>query len=206
MMSACSGSPTAPSRGAQVAGAWTTNSTLTAIDGGECVGATLQAAGGRRDIVDAAIQQTGSVLTASATSIGNGTTCAYTGTVSGGSVSLTMTACQAGRVNGVRCGNGALRDLQMMSSRITATVNISGGVGTGPGTETSVWNVFVAGGATPLGALTLSATSAWIGVGLPSADYHEFTGTVAPGYQDGVISIGPADPFCLECGWFGSAR
>ena len=99
-----------------------------------------------------------------------------------------------------------MRDLQIVSERIAATVSTSGGTGTGTGTDASAWNVFASGSATPLAVLNLSATFAWIGVGLPPSDFHNFTGVIAPGYQDGVISIGPPDPFCVECGWFVSAR
>jgi len=54
-----------------------------------------------------------------------------------------------------------------------------------------------------VGVLSLRSTFTWVYLGLPSADYHEFTGTVFPGYADGTITI-PADPnpWCSPCGWF----
>jgi len=39
-------------------------------------------------------------------------------------------------------------------------------------------------------------------LGLPASNFHNFTGTIEPGYQDGVITIGAPEPFCTQCGWF----
>jgi hypothetical protein len=85
----------------------------------------------------------------------------------------------------------------------TLTANVNTAVGTGDGIETSTWNVSVPGGAAPIGTLSLTANFTWVFLGVPSSDYHVFTGTVFPGYADGTISI-PADPnpFCAKCGWF----
>ena len=200
---ACSlgcGSPSAPSTG-RVAGAWIANSTLSAADGGECVGATLQGALGSRDVFTTALRQDVTTLEATVASQGNGTSCAYTGTLSGSAVAVTMTTCQTSRIIGVRCSSGELRDLQLVSGTITANVDTQ--TGTGSGTDRTSWNVFVPGTAVPVGALTLTASFQWIFLGVPSSDYHVFTGTIFPGYADGTISI-PADPtpFCGKCGWF----
>ena len=75
-------------------------------------------------------------------------------------------------------------------------------LGTGSGRETSSWTVYGAGTTTPVDTLTLSASFTWIFLGLPASNYHVFTGTIFPGYDDGTISI-PADPtpFCSKCGW-----
>jgi len=148
-----------------------------------------------------ALKQNGASLEATVTSQGNGTSCAYAGTVSGGAVTMTLSTCQASRVPGVKCSGGALRDLQLVGGTLTANVNAA--VGMGSGTDVSTWNVFAAGGSTPVGTLTLTANFAWTFLGVPSSDYHTFTGTVFPGYEDGTISI-PADPnpFCAKCGWF----
>ena len=200
-VTACADSPAAPSA-STVAGAWLANSTLASASGGECVGSLLQAgAGSSRDVFLTALKQNGASLEATVTSQGNGTRCAYAGTAGGGAVSMTLSSCQVSRVPGVRCAGGAVRDLQLIGGTLTANVNAA--VGMGSGTDVSTWNVFAAGGSTPVGTLTLTANFAWTFLGVPSSDYHTFTGTVFPGYEDGTISI-PADPnpFCAKCGWF----
>jgi hypothetical protein len=197
LLGSCAGSPGSPSE-EQVAGAWAANSTLAAASGGECLGSTVAAAGGSRDIFTAGINQSGNSLDAMVTSQGNGTTCAYSGAVSGGTVTLTLTSCQTGRINGVRCSDGSRRDVQMIANRITAST----ASGSGAGTDSSTWNVFVPGSTVPAGVLSVRATFSWIALGLPASDYHTMTGTVQPGYQDGTITIGAPEPFCITCGWF----
>jgi hypothetical protein len=194
------GSPVGPSKGS-VAGAWQADSTLAAVSGGECVGSTLQGTIGSRDVFLTALQQSGSSLQATITSQGNGTSCSYTGATSGGTVSLKMATCQTSRVPGVNCGSGAVRDLQLIGDTLTANVNTV--LGTGNGTETTTWSVAAPGVASPVGTLTLTANFTWVFLGVPSSDYHVFTGTIFPGYADGTISI-PSDPnpFCTRCGWF----
>jgi hypothetical protein len=196
----CSGSPTAPSV-SHVAGAWLANSTLATSSGGECVGTTLQATIGSRDVSTIALRQYGTALEATVASEGNGTSCAYSGSVSGDALTLRTTSCQADRVPGVRCSNGSVRDLQLVNSAITASLNAQ--LGTGAGRDVSSWNVYLPGTATLVGTLTLAADFTSIFLGIPSSDYHVFTGTIFPGYDDGTISI-PADPnpFCTKCGWF----
>jgi hypothetical protein len=191
--------PTAPSAG-QVAGAWVADSTLITVNGGECVGATLQAATGRRDVFLAALAGE-SAIDATITSQGNGTSCEYAGSNSNGALSLKMTVCQQGRVLNMLCSSGDRRDLQLVSGAITANANST--LGTGAGTDTSTWNVLVAGSAQSVGVLSLTASFNWIFLGLPASNYHTFTGTIFPGYADGTISI-PADsyPWCQLCGWF----
>jgi hypothetical protein len=162
-----------------------------AASGGECVGATLQAATGRRDVFLAALAGA-SAIDATITSQGNGTSCAYAGSNSSGALSLKLTTCQQSRVLNMMCSSGERRDLQLVSGVITA--NASSTLGTGAGTDASTWNVLVAGSAQSVGVLFL---------GLPASNYHTFTGTIFPGYADGTISI-PADPaaWCGTCGWF----
>ena len=184
-----------------MAGAWLANSTLASVSGGECVGSLLQtAAGTSRDVFLTALKQNGASLEATVTSQGNGTSCAYTGTASGGSVSMRLSSCQASRVPGVRCSGGVVRDLQLVSGTLTANVNAAG---MGNGADVSTWNVLLPGGNAQVGTLMLTANFVWTFLGVPSSDYHTFTGTVFPGYEDGTISI-PADPnpFCAKCGWF----
>jgi len=203
-MVACGGSPITPSS-SSVAGAWLANSTLTSASGGECVGAALQAAIGGRDVFMAAIQQSGGALAATLTSTGNGTSCAFSGNTANGSLTLNLTTCQAGRVGGVKCAGGAVRDLQLAAETVTASGSST--AGTGGGTDVSSWNVMTPGSAAPVGVLNLTASFTWIFLGVPSSDYHVFTGTIFPGYADGTISI-PADPnpFCSRCGWFFAAQ
>jgi hypothetical protein len=191
--------PAAPSAG-QIAGAWVANSLLSAVSGGECVGADLRDAIGRRDVFLAALAGE-TTINATITSQGNGTSCAYTGSNSGGELVLTMTVCQSGRVVSVGCQTGDRRDLQLVSAALQARVDSR--AGTGSGSDTTVWNVFPSGSSQAVGVLNLTDTFTWVFLGLPSSDYHVFTGTVFPGYADGTISI-PADPnpWCLPCGWF----
>ena len=193
----CGSPPLVPST--QVSGAWLANSTLVSASGGECVGATLLAADAPRDIFTTALRQSGSNLEATVASAANGTSCAYTGTTESSRLVLNLTTCQTSRVTAARCANGALRDLQLSSGTIVATVN---GQSSGSGTDTSTWSVFERGGATPIGSLTLTARFTWNFLGVPSSDYHVFTGTVFPGYADGTITIEGTDTFCLPCGWF----
>ena len=198
---ACSigcGSPSAPSA-PKGSGAWVGNSMLAAANGGECVGSTLQTAIGSRDVFTTALKQRGAVLEATVASQGQGTSCAYSGTVDGTAVALAMTSCQADRVAGVPCSNGTVRDLQLRAG--TIAVNVSSQT-TATGTDTTTWDVIAPGTAVSVGSLTLTARFTWIFLGLPSSDYHVFTGTIFPGYADGTITIEGTDAFCLPCGWF----
>lgn len=173
---------------------------MTAASGGECIGADLQNAIGRRDVLLAALAGE-ATIDATITSQGNGTSCAYTGSNVNGRLNLTMTVCQIGRVANVLCSSGDRRDLQLVAGTVQAQANSQ--LGTGSGTEASTWNVLAPGSSTPLAVLNVTASFTWIFLGVPSSDYHNFTGTVFPGYADGTISI-PADPnpWCLPCGWF----
>ena len=191
------GSPVAPST--QVSGAWLGNSTLASVGGGECIGATLLLAEAPRDVFTAALRQSGATLDATIASAANGTSCAYAGTIDGSALALSLTSCQTARVSAARCANGAVRDLQLTSGTIVAT---SSNQSSGSGTDTSTWSVFEPGTATPIATLTLTARFVWHFLGLPSSDYHVFTGTIFPGYADGTISIEGTDSFCLPCGWF----
>jgi hypothetical protein len=191
--------PTAPSAG-QVAGAWIANSTLTAVSGGECVGTDLGSAIGRRDVFLAALDGQSSV-DATITSQGNGTSCEYAGSNATGALTLTMTRCQSARVTNVPCSAGGLRDLVLVSATLQARADSR--VGSGSGSEVTVWNVLNSGSQQPVGILSLTETFSWVFLGLPPSNYHVFTGSVFPGYADGTITI-PADPnpWCLPCGWF----
>jgi hypothetical protein len=164
------------------------------------VGSTLQSALGRRDVFLSALAGE-STIAATITSEGNGTSCAYAGTNAGGAVNLTMTSCRQSQVFGMPCASGERRDLQLVSATLTGSADSR--LGTGLGIDTTTWDVFLAGTSQRVSALTITASFSWVFLGLPASNYHEFTGTVFPGYQDGTITI-PDDPnpWCRTCGWF----
>ncbi len=196
----CGGSaPVAPST-AQVAGAWIASSTLSTVSGGECAGVTLQNAIGRRDVFLSALAGQ-STIAATITSEGNGTSCAYAGTNAGGAVSLAMISCGQNKVFTIACSSGERRDLRLVGGSLTAKADSR--LGTGSGLDVTTWDVVQAGSSQRVGTLTLSAGFNWVFLGLPASNYHEFTGNVFPGYEDGTISI-PDDPnpWCRTCGWF----
>ena len=198
-VAACSSSPPAAPSGGQVAGAWIGDATLTGVSGGECVGAALQGAAGRRDVFLAALAGEGT-LQATITSQGNGTSCAYAGSATNGAVNLQLVSCQTNLVSGMACGGADRRDLLLTGGTISARADSR--LGTGSGTETTSWSVLAAG-SQQVGILSVASSFNWVFLGLPPSDYHVFTGTVFPGYADGTISI-PADPnpWCQRCGWF----
>jgi hypothetical protein len=200
LVSACgSSSPTTPSAAPRVSGAWIGHSTLMSASGGECVGAMLAAAIGSRDIFSARIQQNDSELAASVTYQGNRTSCVYRGSTSNEVVNLTFASCTEGRVETFVCTNGAVRQLEVVDSRVTA--QNSGRTGTG--TDTTTLNVFAPGNASPVGVLTLSSQFLWNMLGIPHDDFHIFDGSILPGYVDGTVIIPEEpNPFCTKCGWF----
>lgn len=198
---ACASPPPAAPSSTRIAGAWVANSTLSSVgSGGDCIGADLRTAGGRRDTFLAAIAGS-DTLQATITSQGNGTSCAFAGSSSGNAVTLTMSVCQSSRVLNVSCSTGGRRDLRLVGATLQAQVDSR--LGTGSGSETTAWTVLDSSSQQQVGALNLTETFTWVYLGLPSSDYHVFTGTVFPGYADGTITI-PADPnpWCLPCGWF----
>lgn len=198
LLSACAGTPAAPSD-ERVSGVWIGNATLRSAAGGECVGAKLGASIGSRDIFAAGVQQSGPELTGKVAYQGNGTVCSYTGSVSGTTVRLNLTSCQVGRVNRIACTDGTMRDLALESSQFTA----SGASGTGPGTDLTTWGVFRAGTTERVATLTMAVEFRWNVLRLPNSDFHVFDGSIRPGYVDGTIEI-PEDlaAFCDRCGWF----
>jgi hypothetical protein len=174
------------------------HATLASVSGGACGGSALQSSIGSRDIFAALIQQSNSDLTGSLNFQGNQTSCSYAGTVSGATVSLNLTSCQAGRIVGVRCADGSRYDLQLVADRVAAQARSAG-----PGTSTSTWNVLAPGSTVPAAVLTLSAEFRWNLLSIPHSDFHVFDGSVQPGYVDGVVVIPEeVNPFCEKCGWF----
>lgn len=139
-LSTCGGSsPAAPSGPAQVAGIWKGTLTVTSITGGECVGAVLQSAVGRATTFTASVQQSGSSLSATVSDAGTGTSCTYSGSAGPTTISLNLQSCPVDAILGLRCGNGDLRDIQVVAGALTGTVSGSRITGT----ETSTWNTFV---------------------------------------------------------------
>jgi hypothetical protein len=151
-LSTCGGSPAAPSGPAQVAGAWTGTLTVTSITGGECVGVVLQSAVGRSTNFTASIQQSGSSLTATITDAATGTSCTYSGSAATTTISLNLQSCPVDAVLGLRCGNGDLRDIQVVAGALTGTVSGSRITGT----ETSTWNTFVSRTAVDTGPMVFN--------------------------------------------------
>ena len=200
VLASCSSPPPAAPSATQVAGAWQAFSALAAVSGGECVGADLQNAIGKRDVFLAALSGE-STMDATITSQGNGTSCEYTGSNAAGQLTLTMASCQISRVLNVQCRSGDHRDLQLVGGSLQAKANSQLGNGSGSSVET--WNVLPAGSSQAIAALDLTSTFNWTYLGLPASNYHTFTGTVFPGYADGTINV-PEDPnpWCLPCGWF----
>jgi hypothetical protein len=199
-VSSCgSSSPTTPSSSPPVYGAWIGNSTLTSVSGGECVGSTLGAAVGSRDIFSARIQQDDSELAASLTYQGNRTSCVYRGNTANAALNLNSTSCPAGRIETFVCSNGDVRQLEIVGTRVSAQNSGT----TGTGTDTTTLNVYAAGSSSPVGVLTVSSEFRWNVLGIPHNDFHIFDGSILPGYVDGLIII-PEDtiPFCTKCGWF----
>jgi hypothetical protein len=197
---ACASRPPAAPSAPQVAGAWIANASLTSASGGDCVGADLQRAIGKRDRFLMALAGE-STIHATISSEGNGTICAFDGTNVNGALNLTMTSCQFSRAVNVQCASGGRRDLQLTAVSLQGRADSR--LGTGSGMDLSTWSVFPAGSSQAIGTLTLQTTFTWVYLGLPASDYHEFSGTIFPGYADGTITI-PAEPnpWCLPCGWF----
>jgi hypothetical protein len=199
---ACGGSsPGGPSPVAaeRVSGVWIGKATLSAVSGGECVGQTLASAIGSRDMFAASIKQAANEITATVAYQGNRTSCSLAGTISAASVGLILTSCHTSRIERLTCSNGAMRDVGMLTDRITAGATN----GTGTGIDVSTWNVFEAGGNVPVGVLTLTAEFRWNISRLPHDDFHIFDGSILPGYVDSVVTIPEEpDPFCDRCGWF----
>lgn len=150
--SACGGdSPTAPSV-AQVSGVWLATVNLTSVSGGECVGATIAALGQPAQTFTVQISQTGSALTATATSTSTGVSTTYSGTAGANSIALNATSSSAANIFGFPCLSGALRDLQLQSEGVTATVNGA----SANGTASARYNVFIGGTSVAVGVLTLT--------------------------------------------------
>jgi hypothetical protein len=155
-VSACAGdSPSGPSIGqtAQVAGLWRGTATTSSVSGGECFASLLQSAVGGSGAISMTLTQNGSTVSATLPGSDSTTNYTYSGTVASSTLTLsgTCTGCDA---IGVQCPSGALRDLKLQSSNITATVNGS----TLAGSEVETYNVLVSGTTTSVGTLSITDT------------------------------------------------
>jgi hypothetical protein len=143
---------TAPSV-AQVAGVWRGTTRVSTVSGGECFASSMQLFVGSTRTASAAVTQTGSSLSVTITDPDRGFSCVYTGTSGASAIQLTATSCAGFDSTRAPCGTGALRDLRLQTSSITATV--SGTSMTGTEVDTSVVNV--SGTTTPVGTLTITS-------------------------------------------------
>jgi hypothetical protein len=153
--SSTSTTPTTPTpTPVNVAGLWTGTTQLTSATGGDCVGTLYAGQVGTTSTYAVQVTQSGSSITARATSTTTGQYTDYTGTAGSSSVSLNWTYATAGVMTGFRCSNGQLRDLRLQTSTITA--DIYGNSGTGTAAES--WNVYINGTQTGAGSMILSST------------------------------------------------
>ena len=136
---------------AQVEGRWSGDATLrlpvagTLTDLGECVQADVNArltAGVLADHVVLSMSQKGADVTAQANSISTGLACRYTGTAATTTFALNAAECDAPLLV-VRCSQGVARDLKLVGSFVSATVDPQ--TRTITGTLSNTYNAFVTG-------------------------------------------------------------
>ena|SRR5687768_51340 len=124
----------------QFSGLWSGSMQLTAVAGGECVGAEFEE---RRTTPSGAdqgtitITQEDSDVTAIIRSSTTGLTCTYNGNGSPLTYSLSAIECNGGQILH-QCSNGQSRVLELVGSTMTGTV----AAGTTSGTVTTSYNVF----------------------------------------------------------------
>ena len=148
-------SPSTPTNPAptpvQLAGIWTMTETRTSITGGECLDGALQATVGTTAVDTMVFTQNGTSLTAVSTAQSNGVSCNWTGTAGTDRFVLNLSSCQS-NVNlfGLRCSNGAVRDLRIASGAMNLIINANG---TYTGTKAETYNVVVAGSSSQVGTM-----------------------------------------------------
>jgi hypothetical protein len=155
-VSACAGdSPAGPSinQTAQVAGLWRGTATTASVSGGECFASVLQGAVGGSGAIAMTLTQNGSAVSATLPSSDSTTSYTYSGKVESNTLTLTGT-CSGCDGIGVACPTGAMRDLKLQSSNITATVNGN----TLSGSEVEIYNVLVSQTTTSVGTLSVTDT------------------------------------------------
>jgi hypothetical protein len=151
LISGCGSSPqTRPSPSpAQLSGVWTGEQTVTDFTGGECLGSAFEGFVGLPSQFHATLTQSGNSLTATLDIGHTGDVCTYTGTIEGSALQLTVTSCTESKTVGLRCANGALRDVLPASEAVHATAEGN----TITGTALEIDNVVVAGTSDSVGAL-----------------------------------------------------
>ena len=81
--------------------------------------------------------------------LSSGATCNWQGTAGASSIALSWTSCEAVNISGIRCPNGTVRDIRLVSDSISGTV--SGNSANGTGADS--YNVFVSGTGGGVGVL-----------------------------------------------------
>ena len=144
-----SSSPITPSI-ANVSGVWLGEQTLKSFTGGECLAPLFDDLLGFPAQFHATLTQSGHTVTATSDIDRTGDVCNYTGSIDGNVLVLTATGCTKARTVGLRCTNGALRDLLHASVNLRATVNGDGITGT----ALEIDSVLVSGTAGNVGMLS----------------------------------------------------
>jgi len=137
----CGENPTSPTANqlpfvGQFAGAWSGATVPVRVDGGECVGNDLRAAGGTLNEGTVSITQKEADVSAIVRSTTTGLTCQYNGNASLTFFAASADSCDAEIL--FRCSNGQPRILRPVGSTLTATQT---GL-TQQGTVTTTYNVF----------------------------------------------------------------
>lgn len=119
------GSTTGPSPNIpNVAGIWRGTDRLISASGGECVGALIQSfVGGVPDQVTLSLTQSSRDISGMLVSQSTGTTFSVSGTASNNAVSLNATFSSAGRITGIRCLTGLIRDMNLQTAAINGSVS-----------------------------------------------------------------------------------
>jgi hypothetical protein len=156
----CSDSTTTPStppppKPVQVAGIWTLTETRTSVTGGECLDGSMQGTVGNVVTDTITITQNNSSLTAVTTANLNGVSCNWTGTADTDRLVLNLSSCQTNaNLFGLKCANGASRDIRISSALINLIINAGGASYSGSKAET--YNVYPAGTLSQVGTMVFN--------------------------------------------------
>jgi hypothetical protein len=154
LLSACSSTPATAPSAPQITGAWLGEQRITAMTGGECIGAALQDQVGLPSQFHAAFTQDGSHVTATLDIDHTGDVCTFTGTLVGTTLDLTAADCSDSKLLGFRCPNGGLRDVRPKSASLHATLTGATIAGTALETDT----VFAAGTSDPIDSWVIGSS------------------------------------------------
>jgi len=144
-----SSSPITPST-PNVTGVWIGEQTLKSFTGGECLATLFDDLLGFPAQFHATLAQSGHAVIATSDIDRTGDVCNYTGSLDGNVLVLRATSCTEAGTVGLRCTNGALRDLLHASVSLRATVNGDGITGT----ALEIDNVVVSGSTGNVGMLS----------------------------------------------------